>query len=45
MATPLLRVEALEKRYHAPGWPRRETFHLEADFVPRLRELHRKLGA
>ena len=33
MATPLLRVEALEKRYHAPGWPRRETFHLEADFA------------
>jgi ABC-type branched-subunit amino acid transport system ATPase component len=33
MTTPLLRVESLVKRYHAPGWPRRETFRLEADFA------------
>lgn len=32
MTTPLLRVASLVKRYHAPGWPRRETFRLEADF-------------
>src|SRR6185369_12628700 len=32
MADPLLRVDSLVKRYHAPGWPRRETFSLEADF-------------
>src|SRR4029453_4418501 len=23
----------LQKRYHAPGWARRESFRLEADFV------------
>ena len=30
---PLLQVEALVKRYFAPGWPRRETFRLEADLT------------
>lgn len=33
MAGPLLEVASLVKRYHAPGWPRRETFRLEADFT------------
>ncbi len=33
MPGPLLRLEFLVKRYFAPGWPRRETFRLEADFV------------
>ena len=33
MAAPLLRVDSLVKRYHAPGWPRRETFRLDADFT------------
>jgi ABC-type multidrug transport system ATPase subunit len=33
MATPLVRVERLEKRYYAPGWPRRQTFSLAADFT------------
>jgi ABC-type multidrug transport system ATPase subunit len=33
MGAPLLRVDALVKRYFAPGWPRRETFRLEADLV------------
>ena len=32
MAQPLIRVDGLEKRYYAPGWPRRETFSLAADF-------------
>ncbi len=30
---PAVRVEGLVKRYFAPGWPRRETFRLEADFT------------
>jgi ABC-type branched-subunit amino acid transport system ATPase component len=30
---PLVRVEALEKRYYARGWPRRTTFSLAADFA------------
>ena len=30
---PLVRVERLEKRYYAPGWPRRQTFSLEADLT------------
>ena len=33
MAQPLVRVDALEKRYHARGWPRRTTFSLSADFT------------
>ncbi len=33
MASPLLRVDSLVKRYHARGWPRRESFRLEADFT------------
>jgi energy-coupling factor transporter ATP-binding protein EcfA2 len=33
MGAPILRVDALVKRYFAPGWPRRETFRLEADLV------------
>ena len=32
MSAPLLRVEALEKRYYARGWPRRTSFALSADF-------------
>ena len=28
----LLKVDGLVKRYYAPGWPRRETFTLQADF-------------
>ena len=32
MSAPLVRVEALEKRYYAPGWPRRTSFALSADF-------------
>jgi ABC-type branched-subunit amino acid transport system ATPase component len=32
MSVPLVRVEALEKRYFAPGWPRRTSFALSADF-------------
>jgi ABC-type branched-subunit amino acid transport system ATPase component len=32
MAGPLVRVDALEKRYYAPGWRRRVTFSLAADF-------------
>ena len=32
MDPPLVRVDRLEKRYYAPGWPRRQTFSLEADF-------------
>jgi hypothetical protein len=31
--TPLLQVDALVKRYFAPGWARRETFRLEADLT------------
>jgi len=31
MGAPLLKLEGLVKRYFAPGWPRRETFRLEAD--------------
>ena len=30
---PLVRVDALEKRYYAPGWRRRVTFSLAADFT------------
>jgi ABC-type branched-subunit amino acid transport system ATPase component len=33
MDAPILRVDALVKRYFAPGWPRRETFRLEADLA------------
>jgi ABC-type branched-subunit amino acid transport system ATPase component len=33
MATPAVRVEGLVKRYFAPGWRKRETFRLEADFT------------
>ena len=33
MDAPLVRVDRLEKRYYAPGWPRRQTFSLEADFT------------
>jgi ABC-type multidrug transport system ATPase subunit len=29
----LVRVEGLQKRYFAPGWPRRETFSLRADLT------------
>jgi ABC-type branched-subunit amino acid transport system ATPase component len=29
----LVRVEQVVKRYFAPGWPRRESFRLEADFA------------
>jgi ABC-type branched-subunit amino acid transport system ATPase component len=32
MGQPLVRVDALEKRYYARGWPRRTTFALSADF-------------
>jgi ABC-type branched-subunit amino acid transport system ATPase component len=32
MAVPL-RVERVVKRYFTPGWPRRESFRLEADFA------------
>lgn len=31
MTGALLHAEGLEKRYYAPGWPRRETFALRAD--------------
>jgi ABC-type multidrug transport system ATPase subunit len=33
MAAPLVRVEGVRKRYYAPGWPRRQTFELTADFT------------
>jgi ABC-type branched-subunit amino acid transport system ATPase component len=33
MGGPLLRIDALVKRYFAPDWPRRETFRLEADLT------------
>jgi energy-coupling factor transporter ATP-binding protein EcfA2 len=33
MGAPLVRVEKLEKRYYARGWPRRQTFSLAADFT------------
>jgi len=33
MDAPLVQVEGLEKRYYAPGWPRRQTFSLAADFT------------
>jgi ABC-type branched-subunit amino acid transport system ATPase component len=32
MGASLVSVDALEKRYYAPGWPRRTTFSLSADF-------------
>lgn len=32
MSAALLHAEALEKRYFAPGWPRRQTFALRAQF-------------
>jgi ABC-type multidrug transport system ATPase subunit len=32
MGTPLVHVDRLEKRYCAPGWPRRTSFALSADF-------------
>jgi energy-coupling factor transporter ATP-binding protein EcfA2 len=31
MPAPLLHAQGLEKRYFAPGWPRRETFALHAE--------------
>jgi ABC-type multidrug transport system ATPase subunit len=33
MAAPLVRVEGVRKRCYAPGWPRRQTFELTADFT------------
>jgi ABC-type multidrug transport system ATPase subunit len=33
MAAPPVRVEGVRKRYYAPGWPRRQTFELTADFT------------
>ncbi|HVE51550.1 MAG TPA: ATP-binding cassette domain-containing protein [Casimicrobiaceae bacterium] len=33
MTAPIVRVEQLVKRYFAPGWRRRETFALKADFA------------